>query len=169
MGSLISRLASAVVTGTYYALTPFWLSLWPPIQILYIQCKRSLVRERNLNFPLTLPPIDQQNEAGTPANVRTFEGSGNNRDKQTMGMSGCPFARNTPRRAAEPSVGPDPAVVSEQLLARPGGVTKTRPLVNLLGGRLEMQLCSTFSNNCMTTIAAQPAHHTCGASLADVA
>jgi hypothetical protein len=76
----------------------------------------------------------QVREGGTPASQRTFEGSGNNSSVRTMGMSGCPFARNTPKRAADASVGPDVGEVSEQLLARPGGVTKTKPLVNLLGG-----------------------------------
>jgi hypothetical protein len=33
-----------------------------------------------------------------------------------------------------PVEGPDPLLVSQEILARPNGVTKTRPLVNLLGG-----------------------------------
>jgi hypothetical protein len=135
MGSVLSSLVSGVLTACYYALSPIWLSLWPPFQIFYLICKRSVLRDRNLSYSPAPLPDESITERDT-LGVRTFEGSGNNRDKLTMGMSGCPFARNTSRRAAEPSVGPDPAVVSEQLLARPGGVTKTRPLVNLLGGML---------------------------------
>jgi hypothetical protein len=44
--------------------------------------------------------------------------------------------------------GPDPAVVSEQLLARPGGVTKTRPLANLLGGMNNHGDQRTMRYNC---------------------
>lgn len=136
MGSVVSTLANTVATASYYLLTPFWLKLWPPIQLLYLICKRTVLRANNLNLaPITLPTEDQVREGATPSSQRTFEGSGNNSSVRTMGMSGCPFARNTPKRAADASVGPDVAQVSEQLLARPGGVTKTKPLVNLLGGK----------------------------------
>lgn len=134
MGSVFSMLTSTINTGLYYALSPVWLSLWPPLQIVYLFCKRSVCRERNLKFSITLPGAEKIKEKDTPANVRTFEGSGNNRKELTMAMSGCPFSRNTHRNPADPLLGPDPAVVSEQLLARPNGVTKTKPLVNLLGG-----------------------------------
>ncbi|WIA21634.1 hypothetical protein OEZ85_000815 [Tetradesmus obliquus] len=120
----------------YRALQPFWLKLWPPLQVVYLISKRVILRERNLAAP-TLPPSSAIRENGTPLDARTFEGSLNNQQRPTMAMTGCPFIRNTP--AAEgnmmkPLDGPDPVLVAQKILARPGGVTKTRPLVNLLGG-----------------------------------
>jgi hypothetical protein len=143
MGSVLSTVASWVAKGLYYALHPVWLQLWPPIQLVYLICKRNVLREENLNVPVTLPPSTSViREGDTPANVRTFEGSGNNRSIPTMGMTGCPFARNClpPLPEADVSQGPDPVMVSQKLLARPNGVTKTRPLANLLAGATEICL-----------------------------
>lgn len=134
MGSVVSTLGTTAATAAYSLLSPSWLKAWPPLQLLFLITKRTILRENNLNQPIALPTADQVREGGTPATQRTHEGSGNNSNVRTMGMSGCPFARNTPKRAADASVGPDVGQVSEQLLARPGGVTKTKPLVNLLGG-----------------------------------
>lgn len=143
--SIISRLLALVVAAIYYLLRPVWLKLWPPLQILYIFCKRSLLRRKNLVQPLTLPDQSAVREPNTPPQVRTFEGSGNNRQQTTMGMTGCPFSRNTPPVAGTPSEvaaqGPEPTEVSQKLLKRPGGTTKTRPLVNLLGGEGD-RLCA---------------------------
>jgi hypothetical protein len=140
MGSVLSTVTSLAAKVLYYVLHPGWLHLWPPIQLLYLICKRSVLREENLKVPVTLPPSTSViREGATSADVRTFEGSGNNREKPTMGMTGCPFARNClpPLPEADVSKGPDPAVVSQKLLARPNGVTKTRPLANLLAGAVE--------------------------------
>lgn len=131
--SLLSQLLGLVTLVLYYILTPIWLWLWPPLQILYLFCKRSVLRRRNLTQPITLPGLDTIREGGTPADVRTFEGSLNSTEQPTMAMSGCPFSRNT-APLITPTQGPDPVEVSEKLLKRPGGSTKTRPLVNLLGG-----------------------------------
>jgi hypothetical protein len=65
--------------------------------------KRVILRERNLSSP-TLPPIGAIRENGTPLDARTFEGSLNNKQKATMGMTGCPFIRNTPAAAGNPKV-----------------------------------------------------------------
>jgi hypothetical protein len=141
MGSVLSTVTSLVAKVLYYVLHPVWLQLWPPLQLVYLICKRGVLREENLKVPVTLPPSTSViREGGTPADVRTFEGSGNNLQKPTMGMTGCPFARNClpPLPEADVSKGPDPAVVSQKLLARPNGVTKTRPLANLLAGATEI-------------------------------
>jgi hypothetical protein len=65
--------------------------------------KRVILRERNLSSP-TLPPTGAIRENGTPLDARTFEGSLNNKQKATMGMTGCPFIRNTPAAAGNPKV-----------------------------------------------------------------
>jgi len=135
IGSLLSSVLNLFVSACYYALQPFWLHLWPPVQVFYFICKRVLLRERNITSP-TLPPATAITEGNTPPDRRTFEGSLNNQDRPTMAMTGCPFIRNTPAQA--PSIngatGPDPVLISERILGRPKGQTKTRPLVNLLGG-----------------------------------
>lgn len=128
-----------LTTAIYYALQPFWLHLWPPLQVLYLICKRVLLRANNITAAPTLPPASSIKENGTPPDTRTFEGSLNSHDRPTMAMTGCPFMRNTrtqPGLTALDSTlgGPDPVQVSGKLLARPNGHTKTRPLVNLLGG-----------------------------------
>jgi hypothetical protein len=45
------------------------------------------------------------------------------------------YSASFPYILQKPVEGPDPLIVSQEILARPNGVTKTRPLVNLLGGR----------------------------------
>ena len=82
------------------------------------------LRENNI-LKVDLPLKSSIKENGTPPDVRTHEGSLNNQDHPTMGMTRCPFARNTPP-LKKPSGGPDAGLVSEKILKRPGGRTKTR-------------------------------------------
>lgn len=96
VGNLAYRLFDKVfrwiTAAIYYALQPIWLHLWPPLQIVYLICKRVLLRANNITAP-TLPPVDAIQERGTPSDTRTFEGSLNSHDRPTMAMSGCPFMR----------------------------------------------------------------------------
>jgi len=82
-----------LTTAIYYALQPFWLHLWPPLQVLYLICKRVLLRANNITAAPTLPPASSIKENGTPPDTRTFEGSLNSHDRPTMAMTGCPFMR----------------------------------------------------------------------------
>jgi hypothetical protein len=125
----------------YYVTHPVWLWLPPVVQVGYLIVKRTLLREKNITAP-TLPSESAMRESGVPSDARTFEGSHNNFEKPTMGMTGCPFIKNTPPAAGSRSGvtgGPDPVLISERIFARPRSSdgqtqTKTRPLVNLLGG-----------------------------------
>eukprot|EP00775_Hariotina_reticulata_P000236 gene236-440_t len=142
---LISRILTPFILFTceviYYVAQPIWLWLPPVVQVAYLIAKRTLLREKNISVP-SLPAPSTMQESGVPADARTFEGSHNNFEKPTMGMTRCPFIRNTLPVAGNRSgavSGPDPVMVSERILARPKSAdgqtqTKTRPLVNLLGG-----------------------------------
>jgi hypothetical protein len=92
IGSLLSSVLNLFVSASYYALQPFWLHLWPPVQVFYFICKRVLLRERNITSP-TLAPATTITEGNTPPDRRTFEGSLNSQDRPTMAMTGCPFIR----------------------------------------------------------------------------
>lgn len=92
IGSALGSVLNMFVSACYYTLQPFWLRLWPPVQVFYFICKRVLLRERNITSP-TLPPATAITEGNTPADRRTFEGSLNSQDRPTMAMTGCPFIR----------------------------------------------------------------------------
>lgn len=160
LGRLANKILSLVAVIAYHALNPIWLHIWPPLQVVYLISKRTLLRDQNLTAP-TLQPRTAIREENTPHDARTFEGSLNNQDRPTMGMAGCPFMRNTPAvpgSRSDPVEGPDPVLVSETLLARPGGATKTRPLVNLLGGEhtfaQAVQHCTPTATSCESGSAA---------------
>lgn len=118
----------------YYTFNPIWVKAGrflggPLIQITYLILKREYLRETCVSS-VQLPQESDIKERATPSGTRTFEGSLNNKDRPTMAMTGCPFARNT-KPLPTPVNGPDAVTVSQEILARPQGVTKTRVSIHL--------------------------------------
>jgi len=87
---LVSRILTPFILFTceviYYVTQPIWLWLPPVVQVLYLIAKRTLLREKNITAP-TLPSPSAMRESGVPSDARTFEGSHNNSEKPTMGMT----------------------------------------------------------------------------------
>jgi hypothetical protein len=102
-----------------------WERLPPPLGLLVIFGVRTVLRERNLFDPETLPALDRPPVGPPdPANLdtRTVDGTYNDLNLPSMGMAGSRFGRNVPidRKYESPStlMDPNPREVSLALMTQ---------------------------------------------------
>jgi len=135
-----------------------WDRLWHPLGHLTLLGLRHRLREYNLydpgvpRHPGASAPADEdgaQGDAAPPGLTRAIDGRGTHPTQVAMGAVGTRFSRNAP----VPPVrgGPDPALVSEQLLRRRSGEFAPAKSLNMLAAAwLQFEVHDWFAHQFQT-------------------